>query len=446
MAALHVSRRQALKTAAATFGAAALPRWFLEELAAHAGSPPPVSANDRPGVALVGCGGRGMGIGREAAKFGRIVAVCDVDAARAGKAAAQLDAASYADFRKAVERDDVDVVVNGTPDHWHTLINVHALQSGKDVYSEKPLTRTIDEGRRLVEVARRTGRILQTGSQQRSDAKFRLACELVRNGRLGRLTQITTILPAGLHGGPFATSPVPQQLDWDFWLGPAPKVDYVHERCHKTFRYWYDYSGGTMTDWGAHHNDIAQWANGTERSGPVSVEGRPLVEPVPGGYDAASQYRVDYEYAGGVKLRCQSTTANRFDGSVQGRPGSGDLLHGVRFEGTDGWIFVTRGRIEASVPELLSDPLPSDAERLYVSTDHMGNFFDCVRTRKPPICDVEIGHRSVSVCHLGVIALRLGRKLEWDPAKEEFLGDAEANAMRAAELRAPWDEFAGAGA
>jgi predicted dehydrogenase len=364
------------------------------------------------------------------------VAYCDLDEGHLGEAKKQWpDATAFKDFRKLLERKDVDVVVNGTPDHWHTLVNIAALKAGKDVYSEKPLTLTIDEGRRLVEVVKSSKRILQTGSQQRSDKNFRLACELVRNGRVGKLQQVHVWLPSGRREGPFSAKPVPSGLNWDMWLGQTPLVDYVPERCHVTFRYWWEYSGGTMTDWGAHHLDIAQWGSGHDRSGPVSIEAKPLVEMIPGGFTAYSEYEVNYEYADGVKVICHSTRGNAWNGAVLEK---GRQQHGVKFEGTDGWIFVTRGRIEASQPELLTTPLPASATRLYASDNHMRNFFECVSSREAPICDAEIGHRSVSMCHLGVIALRLGRKLQWDPAKEQFTGDADANRWLAREMRKPW--------
>ncbi|HAV64221.1 MAG TPA: hypothetical protein DCY13_17875 [Verrucomicrobiales bacterium] len=290
----------------------------------------------------------------------------------------------------------------------------------------------------MVKVARETGRILQTGSQQRSDRTFRQACELVRNGRVGKLHTITTYLPMGRHGGPFATKEVPKGLNWDMWLGPREMTAYVPEKCHGSFRYWYDYSGGTMTDWGAHHNDIALWALGLDRSGPVAVEGRPLVEMVPGGFTAASEYEVLYTYANGVKHHCRSISNNDPSGRAVG-PHANQRGHGVLFEGSDGWIFVSRGnKLEASSPELLSTPLPSDAVRLAVSPGHQQNFFECLRSRQQPICDVEIGHRAASLCHLGVIALRTGWKLKWDPDRERFLDNAEANTWRGRPMRGPW--------
>ena len=434
-----IRRRRFLTTSAAIAAGSALPAWFIEQSRSCAATTKPLSPNDRPNIALIGCGGQGRHDTTLAAKFANVVAVCDVDSQHAEVASKQFEGAkAYKDFRKLLERDDVHAIINGTPDHWHTLINIAAMKAGKDVYSEKPLTLTIDEGKRLAAVARQTHRILQTGSQQRSDSRFRLACELVRNGRLGQLKHVITSLPAGPRRGPFSPAPVPPELDWDFWQGQTPMVPYVRERCHGSFRYWWDYSGGTMTDWGAHHNDIALWGLGLERSGPVTIQGRPLVQMIPGGFTASAEYRVEYSYANGVTHTCQSTSGNGPDGSVRGTSKPGELPHGVRFEGANGWIFVARGKIEASNPALLSEPLAANAARLYASDNHMGNFFDCIRSRKQPICDVEIGHRSVSVCHLGVISIRLGRKLNWDPAREQFVNDGAADQWLAREQRKPW--------
>lgn len=435
-----IPRRRFLRSSAALAAALGLPAWFLEEALAQTDGGKPAAANDRPNIGWIGCGGRGTDIAKQAARHGSVVAVCDADETRLAKAGALFPAASrHRDFRQVLERQDVHIVVNGTPDHWHTLINLGAMRSGKDVYSEKPLTLTIDEGKRLVAAARRTGRILQTGSQQRSDPKFRLACELVRNGRLGKLRHVISSLPAGPRQGPFAASAPPPGLDWDYWQGQTPAQAYVRERCHGSFRYWYDYADGTISDWGAHHNDIVLWGLGLDRSGPVSVEGKRLADPIPGGYTAASEYQVDYVYDGGVTHRCQSTTVNGFDGSMLRQAAEGELPHGVKFIGDDGWIFVTRGRLEASRPELLNEPLAKKTIELYVSNDHMGNFFECVRSRRQAICEAEIGHRAVSVCHLGIIALRLGRKLTWDPRAETFAGDRDADGWLAREQRKPWN-------
>lgn len=430
---MNASRRSFLKTAAAMTAATSLPRWYLDELA-HARELS--TADEQPAIALIGCGGMGRGDGKSAARFGRIAALCDVDDSRLAEAKMMWpEAETYHDFRQVMDRKDIQVIVCGTVDHWHTLISLAAMRAHKDVYCEKPLTLTIEEGQHLVTAVRDTGRILQTGSQQRSDKNFRLACELVRNGRIGKLKHVSVWLPCGRKEGPFAKSAPPAGFDWDLWRGPTPDVDYVRERTHVTFRYWWEYSGGTMTDWGAHHNDIALWGMGLERSGPISIAAKPLVEMIPEGFTAYSQYAVECAYANGVTHTCHSTTANAWNGAVVDAQGQ---QHGVKFEGSDGWIWVTRGKIEASDPEFLTTPLPSNAVRLYESNDHMGNFFDCVRTRKAPICEAEIGHRSATVCHLGVISLRLGRKLQWNPQAEQFIGDDEANRWLKREMRKPW--------
>jgi len=433
------SRRDFLKTVGAVTAASTLPSWFMDECNAQqrrrrAESLPP---SEKLNLALIGCGGQGRGDARNARRYGQIVAVCDVDAKHL--AAAQKDfpgAEGYADFRKLLERKDVDAVICGTVDHWHTLVAMATMKAGKDIYCEKPLTLTIDEGKRLVEVQRQTKRILQTGTQQRSSAHFRLACDLVRNGRIGKIEKVEVWLPAGLRDGPFKTSPVPEGFDYDFWRGQTPEIEYVKERTHFSFRYWWDYSGGTMTDWGAHHNDIVLWALEMDASGPVSIEGKQLVDMIPGGYTAASEYEVTYTYANGVVHTSKSTTASEWHGGVKDPNGQ---QHGIKFYGTDGWIWVTRGIIEASDRQLLTQKLPEDAKRVYLSNNHMGNFIDCVKSRKTPICPADVGHRSASLCHLGVIAIRLGRKLNWDPAKEQFVGDAEANSYLTRQMRKPYD-------
>ena len=458
----QINRRRFFKTTVALSAATGVPAWFLEQDRSQAASPKPLGANDKPGIALVGCGGQGRGDCNGARRFGEVVAVCDVDKAHADSAAQQFKSgdkvpAVYTDFRKLMERDDVHIVVTGTPDHWHTMVNLLAVKTGKDVYSEKPLTLCIDEGKRLVEAVRQNKRILQVGSQQRSDAKFRLACELVRNGRIGKLQHMIVGLPTGPKGGPFQSIPIPESLNWDFYLGQAPKMDYVGEveikkapdgtetknyraKCaHWDFRWWYCFSGGQMTDWGAHHNDIAQWGNGTERSGPVEIDGKSLVEMIPGGYTAAAKYRIDMKYANGVTMTIvddSTGTERNVVGNAKQTP------NGIQFLGSDGWVFVTRGSIKASNPELLETPLPdSRAVKLYASSDHMGNFFDSVRSRKDPICDVEIGHRSISVAHLGVISIRMNQPLKWNPDREQFTGAnaAAANRWLAREQRKPYD-------
>lgn len=432
------SRRNFLKTAGAVAAASSLPAWAIEECAAaQEQKSAKITPSEQVRLGLIGCGGQGRNDAKNAQGYGKIVAVCDIDAGHLATAKKEFPGAEdYSDFRKLLERKDIDAVICGTVDHWHTLVAMAAMKAGKDIYCEKPLTLTIDEGRRLVEVQRETNRVLQTGTQQRSSVYFRMACDLVRNGRIGKFQKAEVWLPAGLRQGPFETKPVPKGFDYDFWLGQTPKVPYVEERTHFSFRYWWEYSGGTMTDWGAHHNDIVLWANDMDGSGPVSVEGKQLVKMIPGGFTAASEYEVTYTYANGVIHTCKSTTASEWHGGVKDPKGQ---QHGIKFIGTDGWIWVNRDRIEAHDRQILTEKLPESANRVYLSNNHMQNFIDCVKTRKTPICPAEVGHRSASLCHLGVIAIRLGRKLNWDPAKEQFVDDAEASKYVAREMRKPYD-------
>lgn len=444
----QISRRNFLAQCAATTVATGLPLWFVRtELASAAEAVrKPLSPNDRPGIALVGCGGMGRGNAKNASRFGDILAVCDVDEAHAEAAAKQFTVdgkspAKYGDFRKLLERDDIHVIVQATPDHWHTLVNLAAVNAGKDVYGEKPLTLTIEEGKQLVKAVRKRKAVLQTGTQQRSDRKFRLACELVRNGRIGKLQQVTVFVPAGIRGGPFSPQTPPAGFNWDYWLGQAPKVEYLKERCHGTFRWWWDYSGGPVTDWGAHHNDIARWAIGQD--GPTEIEARAVTEPIPGGYTTPPEFRASLTWGDGVKQFVRTTPDDSPYGAVIKPEGQ---RNGVKFEGTDGWIWVNRADLKASKDEIIETPLPDNATRLEISNDHMGNFLECVRSRKNPIAPVEAGHRSACVGHLIVIALRLGRKLQWNPVAETFTGDGarEANAQLAREMRKPYDyTFAG---
>ena len=438
----QISRRSFLRRCSATAAATGLPLWFVERQLAWAESPAAAvtSANERPAIALIGAGGQGSGDARSAQRFGDVVAVCDVDTGHIARAVERFTKDgrkpdTFSDFRKLLERDDIDGIVNGTPDHWHSLINIAAARAGKDIYSEKPLTLTIDEGRHVVKAVRDHKVVLQTGTQQRSSQRFRLACELVRNGRIGKLKEVNVWLPGGLREGPFESKPVPEGLDWDFWQGQAPAVDYVPERCHTWFRYWYEYSGGKMTDWGAHHMDIGYWPIGLPA--PTGIESKALSQPIPGGYTTIADYEVKFTYPNGVVFNVRSTRDDNHFGAVVNKDGQ---RNGIRFEGTDGWIWVSRGDINASDRDLLRQPLPEDAERLYESNDHMGNFFDCMKSRKDPICNVETGHLSATVCHLGAISLRTGKSLTWEPEKETFTGEhaGEANAHIAREMREPY--------
>ncbi|HZT81493.1 MAG TPA: Gfo/Idh/MocA family oxidoreductase [Gemmataceae bacterium] len=432
----NLSRRGFLRRAlAALTVGAGLPAWYAREVLAFEEDKKPVASGDKIIMGAIGIGSpqsRGRAIAHDALRAGkgnvRYVAVCDVDERHVKNAVEDMkkngqDVKGYRDFRELLDRKDIQAVTIATPDHWHVLVAIEALKKGKDVYCEKPLTLTIDEGKALRKVVRQTGRVFQVGSQQRSDPRFRLACELVRNGRIGKIKTVETRIGANPQGGPFPVEKPPKELDWDFWLGPTPKVDYVARRCHYEFRWWYEYSGGKMTDWGAHHNDIAQWGLGMDDSGPVAVWGMGAPpDKRPNCYNCHPIFQARFTYANGAELVCTDRGEN-----------------GVRFEGEKGqWIFVSRGRIAASDRKLLEEPLPRDAVRLYVSNNHMGNFLECVRTRKPTICTAEVGHRSVTVCHLGNIAIRSGKKLKWDPQAERFVGDDEANRWLSREMRAPW--------
>jgi len=284
---------------------------------------------------------------------------------------------------------------------------------------------TIAEGKALVQVARETNRRLQTGSQQRTEfnGRFVLATELVRNGRIGKVQTIECRVGDNPVGGPFNQVPAPEGLDWDFWLGPTPHVDYVPQKCHYTFRWFYDYSGGKMTDWGAHHLDIAQWALDMDRSGPIEVEGTGTgVDPRPLCYTCHPHFTATYRYANGATVR--STDAGE---------------NGIHFAGEDGkWLFVSRNRIAASDPGIISQPLPNNAVRLGQGNNHMANFISCVRSRQQPIANVEVGHRSVTVCHLGTLAIRTGQRLRWNPETEQFVDNARANQWLSRPMRAPW--------
>jgi len=358
----------------------------------------------------------------------RVVAVCDVDEGHLAKAKALVDehngdeaCLTFHDFRELNACPAVDAVVITTPDHWHALMAIDAMEQGKDVYCEKPLTLTIAEGRAICDAVARTGRILQTGSQQRSMPEFRRACELVRNGALGDLQVVETEIPPNnkFCEPTWEPMPVPPGFDYDFWLGPAPAAAYHEQRCHYQFRFVRDYSGGQVTNFGAHHLDIAQWALGMDDSGPVQVRGKGEF-PASGLFTTATKVDFTLTYANGVEVRCIT----------------GDSK--VTFVGTKGKIMVGRGKLEAEPAALLDTEVPADGVHLYESNDHHGNFLACIRNRQQPVCPAEVGHRSATCCHLANIALLLGRELRWDPATERFLGDDEANAMLSRPYRAPW--------
>jgi predicted dehydrogenase len=328
-----------------------------------------------------------------------------------------------------VAQADIDAVSIVTPDHWHTLPAIAAAKAGKDIFLEKPLTLTIEEGRALSDTVRRYNRVFQVGSQQRSDTRFRQACELVRNGRIGKVHTVKVGFGTDPGTGIEPVMPVPDNLNYDFWLGPVPWASYTEKRVHPQKDYgrpgWLriaDYGAGMITGWGAHHNDITQWGLGTEYTGPVEIEGQ-TEYPKDGLWDVHGPFRIEYTYANGVKVICADEEK---------------VKSGVTFEGDQGWVWVTRGRIDAEPKSLLTSTIGPNEIQLYKSNNHKGNFLDCVKSRAMTIAPVEIAHRSCTVCLLGDIAMHLGRKLKWNPDKEEFIGDEQANRMRARTMRSPW--------
>lgn len=439
----NINRRDVLRRASAS-AALAISTGAVERAFAFQ------NANDRPRIAAVGTGSRwdqratGLpgtyGSAKEFPKYGDIVAVCDADSDRRERAAALVKewsgtaAEPTADYRTIIDRDDIDVVHISTPDHWHAKIAIEAMLSGKDVYCEKPMTLTIAEGQLMSEVCRKTGQIVQIGTQQRSSRSFLKAIAMIRDGRIGTLKHVT----CSVGGAP--TSPAlpevapPKSLDWDLWQGPTPDVKYRHKdgshgetkgwsRSHYEFRWWYEYSGGKLTDWGAHHVDIATWAMGKTKTGPVTIDPVLAKHPVPfmhgyptldNQFNTATEFLVNANYADGMRLTIRH-----------------DLDNGILFEGTDGKIFANRGRLSGkAVEDLKSNPLPDGAlEKVYKDrplTNHFQNFFDAVATRTEPVSDVFSHHRALTTCHLAGIAIRLGRKIHWNPESESIIDDAEA--------------------
>ncbi len=369
----------------------------------------------------------------------QVIASCDVDAERCADTKAKIDAMSgsnscrtYADFRDVLIQDDIDAVVIATPDHWHVPLAMAAVKAGKPVYVEKPLSLFVSEGRVMADAVRRYGAILQVGSQQRSPEyeMFTHACELVHNGRIGELRNVrVTIYARPGNNNVWRPQAVPPTFDYEMWLGQAPYSRYHKDRCHYNFRFVSDFSGGDITNWGAHHLDIAQWGIGADDAGPIEALGSGK-RNINGIHDTFYDINVDFKYANGVTLELRS-------GDTEVKTG------GVRFEGTEGWIYVTREGMTANPPSLVTSRIGPDELRLAPpdrAASHMGNWLDCVRKRSPKGLNVpaEVGHRSATVCHLANISMELGRKLEWDPVAEQFLDDDEANAMTTRPAREPW--------
>jgi predicted dehydrogenase len=402
--------------------------------------------NDRPLIGCIGLGSMGSGDAKAHAGFGDIVAVCDVDTSRAEKARYDKDigkgqAETYTDYRRLLERDDLDVVSIVTPDHWHVKIAIEALQAGKHVFCQKPLTLTLEENQLIRNACKKhSDRVFFIGTQQRSDkSRFLRAVNMVQKGLLGEIQKITVGIDGGPKGGPFEKAQPPQELDWDFWLGQAPKVEYIKQRCHYQFRWWYEYSGGKFTDWGAHHVDIATWAIGQDGAGqgPVEIDGTDAKHPVEfkdgyptvdDSYNTSHEYAVKCRYASGLEMVVTSRGDN-----------------GILFEGTKGRLFVNRGKITGTPIEENWDDgqfTDEDLARLYKGKPfegHKHNFYRAIREGGLPVSDVYSHVQIMNTCHLCAIAARLGRVIKWDPEAEKITGDDQAASFFARKQRAGYE-------
>jgi predicted dehydrogenase len=417
------------------------------------------SPNDRPVLGCIGTGDRWNAVGPQAMNFSDCAAVCDVDRNHVEKGretalkkqsrpGTERNVEMFEDYRKLLDRKDIDVVTIVTPDHWHSKIAIEALRAGKDVYCEKPLTLTIDEGKQIRKVLEETKRVFQVGTQQRSEMALRFlhAVAMVREGRIGELKTVTCAIGGAPSSGEIPVAEIPKELNWDMWLGQAPLTDYRfkatsgrygNSRCHYEFRWWYEYSGGKMTDWGAHHVDIAAWAFNLENTGPVKVEPVSAVHPVafkdglptdPSQYNTATQFHVTATFKNGAVLHIRDSANDLgFD-------------NGLLLEGSTGRIFVNRGKLTGdAVDALKTNPLKEETlKTLYKGKtpgNHMQNFFECIADRTQPISDVHSHHRAMTVCHLANIAIRLDRTIQWDPDTEQIVGDAQAATWQAREQR-----------
>ena len=425
-----VNRRQFLRKAAGvSAGAVSFPYLVRSSVLGKASS---VAPSERITIGFIGVGGHGRAV--NLTNFlgnadAQAVAVCDVDANNCNiardmvnKKYGNKDCSTYNDFRKIIERNDIDAVMISTPDHWHVPISIAAAKAGKDVECEKP-TLTIEEGRVLCKTMKRYNRVFQWSTEDRSVDVYHRMCELVRNGRIGKVHTIRVELPSGPNtpGDP-TPMPVPKGFDYEMWLGPAPWAPYTKDRIHWNFRWILDYSGGQLTDWGAHLLDGAQWGNDSELTGPVEVEGKGVFLR-DGLYDTAKEYRIEYKYADGVRLIVTS-----------GNPS-------LRFEGSEGWIGNVgwRGKLQAEPKSILDSVIGPNEIHLYTCrAGEQRNFLDCVKSRKDCYFPPEIGHRCFTVAHIGNISMLLGRKLKWDPDKERFINDEQANRMLSRSMRSPW--------
>lgn len=432
------TRRTFLKTSALTAATISAPIYIPSSVLGQ------TSPGNRITIGCIGVGRMGMGDLKGIIRQNdvQIVAVCDVDSNRAlharqfvddyyrtqSKSSVNHGCRVNSDYRNLIESRDIDAVLISTPDHWHALGAITAAKAGKDIFLQKPMTYTLCEGRILCDTVKQYGNILQVGSQQRSDAKFRHACELVRNGRIGQVHTIQIGMGIDPATGLEPVMPVPENLDYNMWLGPAPWAPYTEKRVHPQNGYdrpgWLrisDYCLGMITGWGSHHIDIAHWAMDTEYTGPIQISGKGQF-PADGLWDVHGQYQVEYHYANGITL----TVADNQTHS-----------QGIRFVGDQGWIYVRRGFIDAHPKSLLTSVIRPDEIHLYRSNNHKGNFIDCIKSRKQTIAPAEVGHRSCSACILGYIAMRTGMTLRWDPAKEQFINNEMANRMLDRSMRDP---------
>ena len=390
--------------------------------------------SERVRVGMIGVGNQGGPKNNMKYFLKNIVALCDLDKNYLAEASdflkkqANLSAMMTDDYRRVLDAKDVDAVVVTVPDQWHAIMTIDACKAGKDVYCEKPLTLVIGEGRPMIDAARYHGRVVQTGTMQRSGQEFKLAVELVQKGIVGKVSAVNVTLPSpnwiARAGKPVPDSAPPAGFDFNRWLGPAPLRPYNKNRVHYLFRFYWDYSGGQQTNFGAHHLDIAQWGLGMDDSGPVSVEGSAVFNP-DGWYETPDTTDIRYTYASGVVMTCRQKLNTK----------SKD--QGTEFIGDKGSLFVYRGGIVAS-PELLKDVEVPKIVNSQANISHVNNFFDCVKSRQAPAADISIGHRSATVCHLGNIAVRTGKKINWDPNTETIVGDAEASKWLTKEYRKPY--------
>jgi len=424
---MNITRRQFLKGSALAASSVALPYFIPSGVLAANGQP---GANDRIGVGVIGAGRRMGDLLRESAKLpqAQLVAFADVNLDRARTEASKHNAFACQDYRKLLEQKEVDAVMTATPEHWRSNICIHACQAGKDLYVEKPITVTIREGRLMVEAARKYKRIFQSGSQQRSDWTDIEGCKFIREGGLGKIKTVYCWNYPSPWECALPAEPIPDGLDWDMWCGPTEKVAYHKDlytpRANPGWLSFRPYSGGEMTGWGAHGFDMVQLALGMDEGGPVEVwtEGPKFqtvtytqAESKKRGDETTNAPKVFFRYPGDIVMELVEKAPN----------GKKPPSFGGVFVGEKGTFTIDRGRI-SSDPEDLATNIMSKRPKGYDSS-HISNWLSCIRSRKTPKADVEIGHRSATVCHLGNIARYLGRKLKWDPVKEQFPGDAEAN-------------------